>query len=206
MMVPAMNETVNLLLALCDNPYLKGVLVLVKAGKIFTEFIEGDSVQVAVRIVTEANLESVERAIVQFPDKKDKRSAAEAITILLMQNYFHLKKHYNLLPKRMKVRIPGLWQFNEFRRSKQGVAEIEDAIVRICFLNAVLHKLLGDDPLVRWWLCETEFPCDEYEILARMLGQDAAMEYIASNPAIGSRIAGQYLAERGVSLEDYQTK
>lgn len=206
MMVSAMNETVNLLLALCNQPYLKAALVLVKAAKIFTEFIEGDSVQAAVRIVTKSNMEAVNTAIAEMPKKNDKRSAVERISDLLTQNYFIFKEHYDLIPKSMKVRIPGLWQFNEFRRSKQGVAEIEDTIARICFLKAICYKILGDDPsLVKEWLCEKEFPCDEYEILAQLLGQDAAMEYIASNPEVGSRIAGQYLAERSVSLEDYQT-
>lgn len=200
-MVPAMDKTVDLLLKLCHQPYLKVASALAKAAK---TFIQGDSVQIAVRIVSDSKLKSVEKAMEEMSRKKDVRSATEGVLIHLMDAYYLFESYYEKMPKKMKVWIPGLWEFNEFHRFVRGNAEIEDTIARICFLKAVYHKALGDDPsLVKEWLCEKEFPCDEYKILAELLGQNAALEYIASNPGLGNRIAGHYLTEKGVSLEDY---
>lgn len=204
MKVPTMDKSVDRLLELCNQPYLKVALALAKAAK---NFIQGDSVQAAVRIVADSKMKSVEKAMEEMPWKKDVRSAAEGILTHLMDAYYLFESYYEKMPKKMKVKIPGLWEFNEFHIYIRGTAEIEDTIARICFLKAIYHKALGDDPaLVKEWLCEKEFPCDKYKILEELLGQDAAMEYIASHPEIGRRIAGQYLMEEGVSLEDYQTK
>ncbi len=202
-MVPAMNKTVDRLLDLCHQPYLKVALELAKATKLF---IEGDSVQIAIRIVSDSKLNSVKKAMEEMPRKKDVRSAAEGVLIHLMDAYYLFESYYKKMPKKMEKRIPGLWEFNEFHRSVRKVVNIQDTIARICLLKAVYHKALGDDPtLVKEWLCEKEFPCNKYEILADLLGQNAALEYIASNPG-GSLIAGQYLTEKGVSLEDYQAR
>lgn len=204
MVASTMNKTVDHILELCNQPYLKVALALAKAAE---TFMQGNSVQVAVRIVADSKMKSVEKAMAEMPWKKDVRSAAEGILTHLMDAYYLFESYFEKMPKRMKVRIPGLWEFNELHISMRGTAEIEDTIARICFLKAVYHKALGDDPaLVKEWLCEKEFPCDKYKILAELLGQDAAIEYIASHPEIGRRIAGQYLMEERVPLEDYRSK
>lgn len=199
-----MNQIVDRLLALANQPYLKAAFVLAQAAK---TFIQGNSVQVAVRIVADSKMKSVEKAMEELERKKDVRSAAEGILTQLIEAYYLFESYYNDMPKRMKVRIPGLWEFNELHAYMRGTAEIEDTIARICFLKAVYHKALGDDfELVKEWLCTKKFPCDNYKILAGLLGQDAAIEYLAANPVFGNRIANEYLAEKNVSLEDYCAK
>ena len=204
MVISGTNPIIDRLLDLCNQPYLKAAVALAKAAEIF---IQGDSVQVAVRTVADSKWASIQKAIKEMPQKKDVRSAAEGILVHLMEAYYLFDSYYQKMPKRMKVQIPGLWEFNEFHMSTRGVAEVEDIIARICFLKALFHTALGDDPsLVKEWLCEKEFPCDQYNILTGLLGHEAAMEYMASHPEIGRYIAGQYLMERGVSLKDYQAE
>lgn len=201
MATSTMPDVVTRLLDFCSQPYLKVALGLAKAAKIF---IEGDSVQVAVRTVADSKLKSAERAMQEMDRKEDKRSAGEGILTDLRGAYYLFESYYKKMPREMKTYIPGLWEFNKLHMSTRGTAEVQDTIARICFLKAVYHKALGNDPsLVKEWLCDMLIPCDNYKILVGMLGQRAAMEYIASNPLAGRRVAEQYLAGKNISLEDY---
>ena len=197
-------DVVDRLLDFCSQPYLKVALELAKAAKIF---LEGDSVQSAVRTVADSKLRSAERAMQEMERKEDTRSAGEGILTDLRGAYYLFESYYTKMPQEMKTYIPGLWEFNKLHMSVRGTVEVQDTIARICFLKAVYHKALGNDPsLVREWLCDMLIPCDNYKILVGMLGREVAMEYIASNPLAGRRVAEQYLAGKNIPLENYGKK
>lgn len=204
MAISKLSETVKLLLDFSQQPYLKAALGLAKAAKIF---IRGDSAQVAVWTVAEAKLNSAETAMREMEDKKDLRSAGEGILTDLRGAYYLLEAYYKKMPQAQKVYIPGIWEFNQLHMAVRGTAEVQDMISRVCFLKAVYNKAMGNSPsLAKEWLCDRIIPCDNFEILAGLLGQETAMEYIASNPTAGRRMADQYLDGENVSLEDYGGK
>ncbi len=206
------HELFQKLLYLCQNPYAKIAFVLAKTAK---DFIEGDPVQSAVRITGEIHLQSAKDAMedLEVLEKEEGISeeavnrATDAVLGHLRDAYYAYFTYYQDVSKGKHRIIPDLWCFRQLRMSMRGAALAQDKIIRICCLMAVYHKALGNSTaIVRKWLFEKAFPCDNYELIENLLGQEAALEYLASHPAVGARIAGQYLSQTGVSLEDYSTE
>lgn len=196
-----MNETINLLLELCNQPILKTGIMLAKTAKVV---LEGDPVQKVIQVAGKSQLKAAMKAIDEAEWSADQQGAAHEILTHLRSAYYFYVDYYERMPKRWDTHIPYLWVFNEFHVGMRRTDMIEDTICQICFLMAVYHKALGDDPeLVKEWLCEKEFSCNNYKILESLLGQEIALEYIASHPLEGNYIAKEYLYEEGISLEDY---
>lgn len=205
-------ELAQKLLCFCQNPYVKIAFVLAKAAK---DFIDGDPVQSAVQVMGNVHMQSAKDAMDDLAaleneegiSKESIARATDAILGHLRDAYNSYFTYYNQISHSQNKIVPDLWCFKQVRMHIRGAASVQANIIRICYLLAVYHKALGNGTtIVRKWLCEKAFPCDNYEIIVGLLGQEAALEYLASNPVIGARVAGQYLSQKGVSLEDYENR
>lgn len=205
----AISETLQQLLRLCQHPYAKVAFALAKVAK---GFIDGDPIQSATLIMGNVHMHSAIDAMEELEEleKKDGISkdriadATNAILVHLRDAYNAYLSYYRQISQSPHRLLPDLWCFRQIRMNLRGAEAVQIKIAQICCLLASYHKSLGNGTaIVRKWLCEKAFPCDNYEIIAELLGPDAAMEYIAANPVIGARIAGQYLSQKGVSLADY---
>lgn len=200
-----MNGIVADLVNICQNPAVRSSMTFAKA---ITSFLQENSVAAAMKEAGGCHMKAVEdiAAALSMEQEKNPEGALQRMLMHLEAAYHFYLDYYKKLPKRWRtdIHIPYLWIFNEAHVALRKTDSIEALICRICFLMAVCHKALGNSgEIIQKWLCDTPFPCNDYEILKGLLGEEEAVAYLAEHPVRGDLVADSYLSEKGICLEDY---